>query len=702
MTIINKIRDKSGLLFLVIGVAMLAFILGDLFSRNYLSQNNDRIVGTIAGEEITFQQFSNAFETFKNNYESNVGRPTRDVELPGLRQQAWQQLVFEIAYSKEFEKLGIQVTPNEMTDMIQGNNINPAFGNLFVNQETGEVDRGAIKNFLASLPPGPPTNPGHAFFLNFEANLRPNRLREKYEGLINQTYYATEAEAKREYESQNTKADIRYVYVPYTNIPDSTVDVSEGELKTYYDSHKDDFKRDATISLDYVTFPITPTAEDIDEIKSELDVIVDRFASTQNDSIFIDANSETNNNFQVFNPKSISKEIEVEDLELGKVVGPIHEGDFYRLYKVIDITEDSVNTFARASHILIKADDTNKAESRSKAQDILNQIKNGADFAEMAQQYGEDGTKAVGGDLGWFDDKTMVAEFNDAVMNASSLGLIPKLIETQFGFHIISVTGLKNNKNFLMGVIEKEIVPSDDTRNEIYRKTTPFGSDRSKENFMKASELDSSIIRYQALNINKEAQSINNIYDRNVRTIITWAFREAEVDDVSEILELEDQYIIALITGKTEDGIAEFEDVKDEIKRILSKDKKKEELLAKIGGLSGTVDEIRQAYGPGAIVSSATDISLSSTTLGSVGFAPVTIGTVFSMAAGESSGPIADENGVLVVEVDKIDEASELAEYSIYKQQLESAQNNINTVTQKISSVISEYAEVENELYKYY
>jgi len=701
MSIINSIRNKSGLLLIVIGVAMLAFILGDLFSRNYLNQGNSRVVGEINGEEIKFEEFSKEFEDFRRNYEMNIGRTLTEQELPGIRQQAWSQLVFKKSYYKEFEKLGINVTDEEMIDMIQGNNIDPSWASLFTNQETGEVDRNNIRSFLQNIQSAPPQS--QAFYLNFERNLKPNRLRTKYEELLGGTYYATKVEAEREYMQQNSKADVRYAYIPYSSIPDSAVNVSDSEMQDYYNSHTEEFERDATISLEYVTFPITATDLDIEEIKKQTEGLVSPFVNTTNDTAFTAANSETNQNFINAKPNSLPAGLAIGDFEKGKVFGPVRDGEFFKLYKVIEITEDTV-AYARAKHILIKVDEdgSNKAEARTKANGILNEIKGGADFGQMAAENGEDGTKTKGGDLGWFDENTMVKPFNDAVMRASSAGLLPRLVETQFGYHIIEVTNTKTYDNFLLAVVENEVVASDDTRSDVYRRTGAFAVDKSEENFLAASEADSSLIRYQALNIGKNARSINNIYDPSVRTIITWGFREAAVGDVSETLELEDQYIIAMLTDKTEDGVAPFDDVKDQIKQKLLKEKKKEQIMGKVAGLSGTVDEIQASYGAGAVTGQGTDISMNTTSLPTVGFAPKSIGRIFSLQTGETSEPIADENGILIIEAQQIDEVTELAEYALYRDQIQTRFNNVNLVTGKISRAIEEFTEVKNEIYKYY
>jgi len=663
----------------------------------FLGQNQ-RVVGEVAGQEVSYEQYAAELEEYKQNYALSVGRQPTEQEMPGIRQQVWDRIVFNIAFQEQFDELGLRVTDDEVVDMIQGNNIDPAFGNSFRNEETGEIDRNAIKTFLQNLESYPVQN--QVAYRSFEESLRPNRLTTKYQNLLTKSYFATSAEAEREYEAQNSRADIRYVYIPYSSVPDSAVQASDSELKSWYNEHKEDFDREASVSLEYVAFPVEATDTDIKEIENDLARLKEQFRNTADDSAFVDINSESSDNFVTANPGDLPQGLDISSIEAGEVYGPFRENESFKLYKVMEIKQDTV-AYARASHILIKTDeDTDKAEARRKAQDVLDQIKAGADFAEMARQYGEDGTRTRGGDLGWFDENTMVAPFNNAVMEADAEGLIPRLVETEFGYHIIDVTGQKTSTVVNMASVEREITPSDQTVSAVYKKTAPFGRATNSEDFAAAADLDSSLIRYQALNLAPDARNINNLYDSRVREIVRWAFADAEVGDVSEIVQLEDQFVVATVTEKTEEGVAGFENVKEQVKAEVLKDKKQEFIMQKLGTPQGTVDDIRASYGNGATVGSATDITLSSSSLPSAGFAPAAIGSAFELEVGQVSEPVADESGVLVVELDKIDEASEVADLAAYRQQIQSRKES--GIYMRMKNAIDKFSNARSDLYKYF
>lgn len=702
MTLINKIREKSAIAIGAVAIGLALFVLGgDLLSPNsMLLGNSKRYVGSIAGEDISFEEFSNELEYFKNNYAMNVGRQPTEVEMPGIRSEVWDRLVFRYAFQQEYDKLGLAVTDDELTDMISGRNIDPAFGRQFEDPSTGEIDRNGIQMFLRNIDNYPPQT--QIFFRNFEMNLRPNRLNTKYFNLLSETQFVTTAEARKEYEAQNTRADFRFLYIPYSTVADSAVKVTDEEMRAFYNKNKKRYEREATVSIEYVTFPITATPEDERAIARELETLAAQFAASEDDSLFVEINSEATENFLTINPSTAPANLDFSSLEQGKVYGPFREDNAYRLYKVISLNQDSIG-YARASHILIKVDDNDKVAARKKAQDIINEIRAGASFAEKAAEHGTDGTRSRGGDLGWFDENTMVKPFNDAVMSARTTGLLPAPVETDFGFHVIEVTATRTTRSATVAMVEKEITPSDETISAVYSRTSNFGRAKTRNEFIAAADRDTTLIRFQALNLSKNARNINNLTDPRIREIIRWAVNEAKVGSVSEILELDDQFIVAVVTEKTGEGTAPFERVKEEIRSELLKEKKKEKILTRLSAISvqnGTLDNIRSAYGPEATVNSATGISIGSASVPGIGFAPKTIGRVFALKPGTLSSPIADDNGVVIVELEGIDEASETADLLAFRQQI--INRNTGNMYNKVKNAITKLADVKNELYKFF
>ncbi|MEN7546488.1 peptidylprolyl isomerase [Rapidithrix thailandica] len=702
MTLINKIREKSGWAIGIVAASMGMFIVGaDLLSSNsFLMGDNKQVVGEIAGEEISLKEFTRQFDRVKDNFTLQFNSPPPEVQMPILRETAWEQLVFKKAYQEEFDKLGIMVTDEELSDMIQGNNIDPNFASNFTNPETGEVDKNLIVQFLQNLDQIPQQK---IAFSIFEQNIYENRLRTKYQNLLGLTYYVSNTEAKKEYQKQNTKADISYLYVPYASVADSAVEVSESMLEEYYSAHKDDFKKNANREIQYISFPFNPSKEDSLYVKEELSRMVTEFKNTNNDTAFVEAKSEADQNFIVANPSNLPVELNPAELVKGDVYGPFLAGDSYKIYKVLDDSEDTVYS-ARARHILFKVNEDasaeEKAEVRQQANEILKEIQNGADFAAMARQYGQDATRSSGGDLGWFTEGTMVKPFNDAVMRATQEGLLPQLVETNFGYHIIGVTGVKTKQKFVVASVERAILASDETVDAAYRKAGKFTKYKDADEFEAAVEQDSSLILYQALNIPKDARFINNLSGSQIREIVRWAYNEAEVGDISPIFELEDRFVIAEMIGATEKGVSTLNSVREQVKREVLKEAKQKVILEKLSGISGELEAIKEQYGNGAVVGNTNDLSLASVSLPRVGFAPKAIGTAFGLKEGHTSKPVADQNGIIIVKVDRLEEALETADYTIYKKQV--AQQHGNRVATKIKEAIDKFAEVKNDLYKYY
>jgi peptidyl-prolyl cis-trans isomerase D len=707
MTLINKIREKSGVAVAIVAVSLGLFIVGSDLLMNKSSLfggGSDPIVGEVNGYEVKLREFNEELEQVRRNYEMSQGTPPTEDQMQGLRQNAWQRLVFKYAYAPQFEKLGIKVSPEEINDMVQGNNIHQGIASAFKDEQTGEVNKQRLQDYLANMKKGAFGAQGKMAFDNFVMGLFDDRSNTKYEGLLTKTSYATNLEAKREYERQNTKADINFLYVPYTSIPDSTVKPTDEQLKAYYEKNKKDFEKEANVALEYLTFPVKASNEDRLEVAKETSGLIPQFEQTKNDTAFVEANSDTKNYFISGTPKDLPTAISVDKAEKGKVFGPILDKEVYKLYKVIKVEDDSIYS-ARASHILFKVDKNAKPEDKAKAkadaEKVLAEIKKGADFAEKARQHGTDGTRNRGGDLGWFDQNTMVKPFTEAIFNANTTGLVQKVVETEFGYHLISITNTKIKSKYTIGVIEKLVLPSDETREKVYRQAGKFTRAKNIEEFNKIVEADSGTIKLQALTVNPNARNINNINSPRVREIVRWAYNdETEIGAVSDVFDLEDQYIIAVLNERTEKGVAAFDKVKEDISRIVVKQVKATQIIEKLKTSSGSLDERKKAYGDAAIVGTAQDLALKDNSVNRIGFAPKLVGKIFNMQKGETSEPIKEDNGVVIVELSNVDVALETADYTAYKTQV--AEKNGSTAGFKLTQAINELAEVKEYLYKFF
>lgn len=702
MALVTKIREKSGIAIGVIAISMILFIVGgDLLSPNSkLLGGKKDVIGVIDGNEIGLDEFGRKVEEVSNKYALSLGRRPNDYEMDFIRQEAWNGLVNDIVMVKEFAKLGIEVTREEVRDMVQGNNIHPAIAQSF-KDANGNPDAAKVKEFINNLKNAPIDQ--QMQFRNFEANLTPERLSQKYEKLLAYSAYTTSLEAENEYNYQNNKSDIKFVVVPFTAIADSTVQVTDAQLKDYFSANKAKYKREDNRAIEYVAFPFKPTSEDSAAIRKELDETAQRFATVSDDTTFVAANSDDNNakitSYKVSDLPASLKKLPLADLVEKKVYGPFLEGGKYQLYKITGTKDDSVYSM-RASHILFKTTDgKNKEEVRKKANDVLAQIKKGQPFEGMAAVYGEDGTKNNGGDLNWFKEGMMVKKFNDAVLNAP-VGLIPNLVETEFGFHIIKVTEQKTKKQFQVAVISRDIIPSEKTRENAYKTAANFARSKDAKEYNDA-VTEGKLLSLQALNIAPDAKYVNNMTGGKVREIVRWAYKpETELGSVSEVFDMDDAYIVAMLREKKEKGEATLDDVREQVTARVREELKAKMIIEKLANTSASLDDIAKSYGQGANVFTQEDVNVFTMSLSGTGSAVQTVGRAVALPKGTKTQAYKDDNAVIILEVLNVEQAPKIADHNTYRDQLN--QRRSASGSQKFLKAIKKLTKTEDYISKYY
>ncbi|MFD2246688.1 peptidylprolyl isomerase [Pontibacter ruber] len=676
MALINKIREKSGWAVGLIAAGLGLFIVGgDLVGGNSKLFGNDAtIVGEIAGEEVDYQEFDAIFQQVKANYEGQIGRAANEGELAMVREQAWNQLIFKIALQKEYDRLGLEVTEEELADMVQGNNIHPSVKQAFTNPQTGEFDRNQVVQYLQNLDQmGPEARP---MWTNFEQSLFADRLQAKYANLLAKSVYVTNAEAKDYYNAQNASANLKLLYVPYFSIADSAVKVTDDQLKDYYNRNKELYKVEEGRSIEYVTIPVSASTEDKTYIEQEVKTLTQQFAQATNDSAFVNTNSDVPFNGTYLTAGELPEQLRNSlPLEKGKVYGPFTQGQTLSVFKVVDAKEGAAST-VRASHILIKPENDTpeaKAAALAKANDVLAQIKKGADFAQMAAQYGTDGTASVGGDLGYFSEGKMVPAFEKAVFGASSVGLLPNPVETEYGYHIIKITAPKTKQTYKIAAVQRNIEASETTRDAAYAVADELsGTSGSLEEFRSNVAKNKSLAKEEAANIGKNNILVNNL--NNARELVRWAYsKDTEIGDVSPVFEIEDQFVVATLTGSREKGYAKVEDIKEELTAAVRNEVKAKQIIAKLENAKGSLDEIAAKYGPDALIRTADNTSFGSGIIAGVGVEPVAVGKAFGLKPGGRTGAFEGQGGVVMLELVQLNKAPETKDLAAVKQQLSTA-----------------------------
>lgn len=696
MAIITRIRQLSTAVIAVIFIALGLFIVGgDLLSPNSSILNifNSKEVARINGVSISPMEFSEQLNISRANLASRLGRNVTEAEADYLRYEAFNELLYKHAMVPQMEKIGLMVTPEEVVDMVQGNNIHPELQEAFRNPQTGEIDRNQIITFLNNLASLPADQ--RAQFEAFERSLAPTRLRQKYSHLMQFSTYATKQEAEAYYHDINNRRTIKFLYVPFSSIPDSVIKYTESDLQAFLNANQSKYKRKENRAIEYVTFPFKPSSKDSAAIKSQIMRLKEELANTPEADleIFVSNNSDLGTSYRDFKPADIPEEISPDSLKVGAVLGPYLKNNYYIIYRIVKSGQDSLYS-ARASHILFRfGDDKNKA--KEEAEKVLAQLKSGADFAFMAGMYSQDpGSQSRGGDLGWFTEKQMVEPFEKAVMNATKTGLVPNLVETEYGYHIINVTGLKTRTKYTIAAISKDIVPSEATKNEAFMKAGEFAKARNAKEYADKVLAAKDLISIQALTIPEDARNINNLTDLRVKDIVRWAYAdERNIGDVSEVFELEGQYLVAMLRGGSEEGTPTVNDVREELITDYRKEKKAEIIRERLAKLKGnTLEDLQKAYGPGAEVIEQPDVTPLTSGIRQANYAPNVVGATYALKKGERSRIIKDDYGMFIIEVTQIDDASELADYATYKSQIEErrrlqTEDNILKAIRKLAKV---------------
>ncbi|MEZ4904672.1 MAG: peptidylprolyl isomerase [Spirosomataceae bacterium] len=676
MALINKIRERSGIAVIVIAASLMLFIVGgDIIGSQALFGGGNQIVGEIAGETIDYKDFQLKLDQARQAFEAQSGRAASEAEQQSLREQVWNQYLIDYAYKKEYEALGLKVSNEELVDMVQGNNISPAVQQSFTNPQTGVFDKTQVISYLKNLKNTPPEQ--QQAWQNFEKSLAQDRLRQKYESLLTLGSYVTRAEAEKEYVAQTTKASLRYLFVPFYSVVDTTIKVTDAQLEDYLAKHKDEYKGFDSRTIQYVSFPMVPTNEDSVELYNKIKELARGLATATSDSTFARLNSDVPTKlYWSLSEMPDQLKTAVKTFIPGSVNGPYREGNTYYIYKYGGTKLDTAYT-VKASHILIRAEGTSdsaKAIARTKAADLLKQLQAGANFEQLATTNSADpGSAQRGGDLGYFRQGAMVKPFNDAVFGMSGTGLIGRLVESDFGFHIIKVTEPKTNVLYKVAAIGKTMEPSQATRDAIYAKADQFSLEaQSKEEFDEQVKKDKSLIAQTANRIPESATNVNTL--QNAREMVRWAFnKDTKIGKVSSVFEIDEQYVVAVLTGKSEKSNPTIDDFRDELTLKVRNAAKAEQIAKKLSGIQApTLEAIAQKYGEGRWSKPPTIFLWPQGFLTSAGLDPIALGRGFGLKQGKKSKVFTGENGVFIMEKISETPAPAIADYSMYKANLQS------------------------------
>jgi peptidyl-prolyl cis-trans isomerase D len=708
MALLESIRSKAGtIVLIVIGLALFSFVMQDMFSSgNSMFRGNATALGEINGKTVQGEEFQRRLSVAEENLKRNQGLTGIDENTrQQLINQIWNDYLDEYLFNEEMEEAGVEVSGDELFDMIQGDNIDPQVMQIpaFQDSITKQFDRNLVLKFIKTqlTEENDPDGIYRNSWAEFEQALMKQRRKNKYNALIRKAVYVTTAQAKRDFLAKNESANIRFVAKRYDSEPDSTYTVTDEDLKKYYNENKFEFEqKEETRKVDYVVFQVNPSAEDRMEMLNSLINLKADFQTTTNDTAFVNANSEEG--FRVATEKRGGLSPQINDSVFsgtpGRVYGPFIEGDQIKLLKLIGFSASSDS--AKARHILISTRELPVAAAMIRADSMKSAIKGGADFAELARKFSEDpGSGAQGGDLGWFTEGQMVPEFNDACFNGKVGDLT--IVTTQFGVHIINLQDKTKPSNKAKVVyINRNIEPSSKTIDEYYAKANDFAVSSQNYEAFKEQAKSRSLFIVNFENVKPSDRQVNDL--ANSREMVQWMYNpERSVNDISKVFDFDGKYVVAALTGMRDKGIPPFDQLKEAIKPLAIREKKAEKFRAEFEkALAGTtsIDELGTKMGSAANRSSMT---FSAYSIPAIGNEPVVIGKSFAITPNKLSEPIKGKSGMYVILVESVVKNADLpADLKEQKQSLVSSLTG--RVDSNVNAALVKTAKVEDMRYKFF
>jgi peptidyl-prolyl cis-trans isomerase D len=674
MAIIGTIRKHSALAVILVGVAIGAFILSDLFTGP--GKQSIPPMGVIAGEEISASDYNRKVDENIKTQQINLGKEALTAEESfEVRVSTWDQYLNEIILGKEYEKIGLTVTTEELYDLVQGPRPHRLITQYFTNPETGLYDPEVVRNFLLNLNSVDPEVKKQ--WIALEQFIKEDRLSQKYTQLVSKGYYLPDALARQEMVNKKKAASVRFAAVRYSSIPDADVVLTDEDYEAYYEENKGKFKQDDARDIDYILFEVLPSAEDRAQTREEVYRIFQDFQSAPDPIAYVNSVSDNRYDSAWFAKGKLPVNIDalLFDAPVGTFVPPYEENNAWHMARLMaDATRpDSM----KAEHILIsyqgafRAAETvtrTKEAAERRADSLLRQLQIDRDrMPDLAFAFSDDpSARSNKGDLGWFADGSMVHAFNEAVLNAKIGDLVK--VETVFGFHVIKVTGKKDPvKKIRVAIIDRAIEPSSKTFQDKYTEASIFaGENSTKEKFDKSVE-DKGLNKRTATYLREMANKIAGV--DYAREIIRWAFTEGiEVGDVSPVFDVDGAYVVAILTVKREKGFIPLDQLKENVKTQVINEKKAQQIIDKMKNSGPDVYQVAQAFN--IKVDTNTNLTFSSRNIPGFGSEYQVIGKIFSMNEGEYSGPVKGNGAVFVVQVDRFAEPAE-SDYSVYRQQAE-------------------------------
>ena len=616
MAALGTIRKRGVTLIVIIGLGLFAFIAEEAFRSCEATSNEQRQqVGKVLGEKISVQDFQTLVDEYQEVIKMTQGRDNlSEEELNQVKDQVWNSYVNSIIMKKEAEKLGLTVTDAELQNILKEGTSPILMQTPFVNQQTGRFDASQLTKFIADYKQAQKSNPQMAeqykriydYWMFIEKTLRQQTLAQKYQNLLSHCLISNPVSAKMAFNDQNEENEVQLATIAYSTINDSKVTISEADIKAKYEEQKEMYRQYIeTRDIKYVDFQVTASPADrkalmasMNEAQKSLQEGADpaqtvRKAQSQVTFTGVPVSSKVM-------PRDIAAKI--DSMAVGQTTAPFETAydNTLNVVKLISSAQlpDSVE------YRLIQVGGETVDQARQRADSIYNALNGGADFEAIAKKYGQEGkaqwfTSAMYESAPTIDADTK--KYIEALTQSEGL----KNVEVTQGNIILKVTARKAfTTKYVAAIVKHTIDFSKATYSAAYNKFSQFVSESQT-----ADALVNNAKKY-GFKVSERADVANSEHNvagvRSTRETMKWIF-DAKAGEVSPLYECgdNDHLLVVALSGIHKEGYRDIASVKDMIKSEVIRDKKYEQIAAKLKA----VNSVDAAKAKGAQVTTVSQVT---------------------------------------------------------------------------------------------
>lgn len=703
MAILQKIRNKAGLLVVVIGVALLAFIIGDFLNsaQAFFRMSQDKVV-VVNGEKVTTQEFSELVsrrtEEMQNMFRQQYGMAMPEGYSDRINKSVFDQIVEEMLIKDATEDLGIAVSPEELNDMLYGDHIASQIAQQF-------GSKAELLNFLQVILSDDlsqyPENVVEQIlnyrtsWNNMKNDIQKQRLAEKYLNLVVKTMAPNKYDLQASYDNTRRTVEFNYAMQPYTSVSNDDVTVSAEELKAAYNKNKETYKQNANRTIKYIAVDIVPSMADYKATEDKIDGLKSTFATTKDMSGFLTFNTDVPYSEAYVAISSMDDEMKnfVQKSKSDDVSGIFFEDESYKVYRLMGKRNapDSV----KVRHIMFPLQ--GDAALTARIDSIYNVLKKGGDFATLAAEYSyEQNSGKNGGDMGWVAETDAVEfgkEFTDHCFLTNNKSVVR--IESPYGIHLVQVTDRKapvakaNVAQMVMNVR-----PSSETYSNLYNKISSYiATNNQIDNFEANATAEGLMVN--TATVGKDDINFGTINDG--RSIVKWAFN-AKPATLSEIFNVENRFLVAMVTNAVEEGYMSQASVEPFLRQQLLTEKKGEKMSADLKAKNYTnIDAAAQ--GMGGKVEEAKFVTFNTASIAGLGNESALIGAASVAEKGKLQGPVAGNRGVYMFTVTNQTNNTQPMDT---KAETEKYNQKVYAMMNQFMSVLKDNADIEDNRIKFY